>query len=122
MVVESVKAEAVEIKKNDGSVRIVEAKVESKKPTVTVAVKKKPSGFIKEGVSAEDRRRVEEAVAAYKKLKEDDKKLLKERILPTHKPTASAKSWAKSVFNETTSLVPKICMYAYEEPKTGKKK
>lgn len=122
MLVESVKVNEVSMHKNEPTVKVIEEKVSVSKPTVTVKVPQKPKGMLKEGLSPRYKKVIEEFVGSYKKLNTKDRKFLRENILPKYKPSKSTQAWAKSVFNDTTSLIPKVCMYAFEERWEKKKK
>ena len=121
MSVESVKVNEVAVKKNEPTVKVIEEKVQENKPKVTVIVSKKSKGVLKENISSADRKRIEEIVASYKKQDKHGRTFIKETILKHYEPSAKAKKWALSVFNKTDSLIPQLCMYAFEERK-GKKK
>ena len=121
MLVESVKVNEVSMKKNEPTVKVIEEKIAEQKPKVTVTIPQKPKGILKEGISPKNKRRVEEFVASYKKLGVKDRTFLRENVLAKHKPSKVARTWAQSVFNETTSLIPKVCMYAIESEVKRKK-
>ena len=121
MMVESVKVNEIAVKKNEPTVKVIEEKVQEQKPKVTVTIPQKPKGVIKEGISPKHKKIIEEFVDSYKRLSVKDRKFLRENLLPKYKPSKVTKKWASSVFNETKTLIPRVCMYAFEE-KTGKKK
>jgi hypothetical protein len=120
MLVESVKVNEVAVKKNEPTVKVIEEKVQENKPKVTVTVPQKPKGMLRENISPADKKQVEGVVAAYKKQDKHGRTFIKEAVLKTYRPSARAKKWAESVFNETTSLIPQLCMYSYEEKRKKK--
>jgi len=123
MLVETVKVNEVAVKRNEPTVKVIEEKVAVQKPKVTAKIVQKPKGIIKEGVSSRDKKRIGEFIGSYRKLSKKDRKFLVEKILPKHKPTEASKRWTRSVFNETTSLIPRVCQYAFEsEKRKGREK
>jgi len=118
MIVESVKVNEISMHKNEPTIKVIEEKVSTQKPKVSVSMK--PKGVIKEGIPSRSKHAIEEFVNSYKKLGPDDRKFLRESVLPKYKPSGAVQKWASLVFNETKSLIPRVCMYSFEE-RIGKK-
>lgn len=115
MLIESIKINEIIIKKNEGAVKIVEAKMNEQKPKISVSIKEKVKPhFLKESISPKSRKLVEAFIYFYQKMPKKDKRFLKEHISKTYIPSKKAKAWAVSIFKETKTLIPKIVMYAFD--------
>lgn len=117
MLTENVRVNEIVVKKNEGNVRVAEMTVQQPTPTVKVTPIEKPHGLIRETTTPQDRKRIEEYVASFKKLNAKDRKFLKETLLPKFKPSAESKQWALTVFTNVEGIVPRVCMYAFESKK-----
>lgn len=119
MLVESVKVTEATITKNEGKVKITEAAVQVQKPKVTVKsiVKESKLTILRDGLPEATKSRITEYVQSYKKMNPQDRKFLRETLLPKFKPSEKVQKWGNAVFKETKSLIPRVCMYAIESKK-----